>query len=207
MDVSTVTSGALNVAIIVFSIIVVGGVGILGALIFSYWKKYQQFRIVIFERDGFGQQVITYDKGGVFVDSKTKNKRLFLQKNKVGLNPDKIPYITGAKGKRFVYLLRVGLKNFHYVHMNIVPPDIIMSVGEEDVNWAINAYEKSKKLFATSLLMQLMPYIALAFVTIGVIVIFMYLFKDIGVMKEVAVSLAETATQLAQINSGTTILT
>ena len=146
----------------------------IGTLALYYFKvhRYKHFRCVIFERDGFGQLTKTYDNAGIFVDKKTGNKRLYIKKAYVGLDPDNIPYIVDNKGKKTIYLYRTGLKNYHYIKINIKQPGITLTVGEEDVNWAINAYERAKKTFSNSLLMQLMPYIALAFVSIVILIIF-----------------------------------
>ena len=198
---------ATNIAIMIISVTVIGGLIIFGVWAGLKWKRYQQFKCVIWEKDGFGQLTETYDKAGIFVDSKTKNKRLFLKKNKVGLDPDTIPFVQTSKGKRIIYLLKTGLKNFHYITLNIKAPNISLSVGEEDVNWALNAYERGKKMFTQGILMQLMPYIALAFVSIIILIIFIYFFKDFAVLADVAKALQAAAEAYAQSQTGTTVVT
>ena len=200
-----VASGALNVGILIGVILIVGG-GLIGlTLLILKWKKYSEYKCVIFEKDGFGQLKYKVDKAGIFVDSKTKNKRLFLKKHNVGLDPDNVPYLSGAKGSKTIYLYQTGLKNFHYIRMN-VSDHFDITVGEEDVNWAINAYDRQKKLFNQSLLMQLMPFIALAFTSIIILIIFIYFFKDFAVLKDVAIALKEAAQANAQASSGTAII-
>lgn len=198
---------ALNISVIVIACIIIGGAIIAGVWMFLKWKRYRQFKCVIYEKDTFGQIKETYDQAGIFIDSKTKNKRLFLKKNKVGLDPDSIPYVATSKGNQIIYLYKTGLKNFHYIRININAPHITLSVGEEDVNWALNSYERGKKMFTQSMLMQLMPYIALAFVSIIILVIFIYFFKDFGVLADTAVALKEAAQAFAQSQTGTTVIT
>jgi len=200
-----IASGALNVGILIATILIVGGIAIAITVLILRWKKYSEYKCIIFEKDGFGQLRYKSDSAGIFVDRKTRNKRLFLKRNKVGLDPDNVPYMTGAKGQKTIYLYQTGLKNFHYININI-NESFDITVGEEDVNWAINAYERQKKLFSQSLLMQLMPFIALAFTAIIILIIFIYFFKDFAVLKDVAVSLKEAAEAMAQANAGTTIL-
>lgn len=189
-------AGALNVIVMVLLIIFV--VAFIGAAtwLFFKWKKYNQYEIVIWKKDGFGNLVSTTDKGGVFVDKKTKNKRLYLKKSYVGLSPDNIPYITQNK-KKVVFVLQTGHKNFRYIKPNIGDPKVSFQVGEEDVNWGLNAYEAAKNRFSQNLLLQLMPFIIVGFVTIIILIIFIYFFKQFSVLKDVAVAFQEAAKSLA----------
>lgn len=196
---------AQNIMLMVGSIIVVGGTIAMVAYMMMQRKRYGQYICEIFSRDGTGHIVRTFDKAGVFVDNKTKNKRFFLKKANVGLSPDKIPYIQGEDKSKKVFLLQTGLKNFHFIDFQIDNPSITLSVGEEDVNWAINAYERQKKLFQQSMLMQLLPYIALAFTSIIILVIFIYFFKDFATLKEMAIAMKEAAAEIAKYHTGTVI--
>jgi len=192
-SISGVASGALNVVIlIVFMLVVLAVVAAVILLVFKY-RKYSEYDCVIFEKDGFGNLRYKTDKAGIFVDGKTKNKRLFLKKNNVGLDPDNVPYIGGSKSKK-VYLFQNGLKNFRYIYMNICG-DFGFSVGEEDVNWAVNAYDRQKKMFQNTLLMQLLPFLVIAFVSIIILIMIIYILKDFNVLKDVAINLRE-ATQI-----------
>jgi len=191
VDLTSVADTALNIGIMVLSILIGGG--FLGGSLWFYLKqrRYKEYKCIIWERDGFGQLNETYDRAGIFVDKKTNNKRFFLKKANVGLNPDNIPYIPGKT--KIVYLLRLGLKNFRFLHHNPKGDGMELIVGEEDVNWAINAYERQKKLFNTNMLLQYLPFIALAFTSIIILIIFIYFFKDFAVLKDVAIALKEAA--------------
>ena len=202
---SNITSGAMNVAVLIVVLIIIGGL-----LAFILWtvmkyKRYTQFSCVVWEKDGFGQVTQHRDSAGIFVDPKTRNKRFYMRKANVGLTPDNIPYIPSGRTK-LVYLYKTGLKNYHFIRPSITDNKIKLEVGEEDVNWAINAYERQKKTFASTTLMQFMPYIAIAFVTIVILVIFIYFFKDFAVLREVAVQLKEAAIAVAQAKSGTVVV-
>jgi hypothetical protein len=105
-----------------------------------------------------------------------------------------------------VYLYRKGLKNFFFLRPNVQMDKVDVQVGEEDVNWAANSYEKAKKLFSASTLLQYMPFILLALVSIIILVMFIYFFKDFGVLKEMAVALQAAAEAMRQASAGTTII-
>ena len=187
-------SSALSIGIMIIiglmTVSIVGG----GLYLYFKWKRYKEFNCVVWERDGFGQLTQTSDKAGIFVDSKTKNKRFFLKKFNVGLSPDNVPYLPSSNGQpKTVYLLRTGLKNFQFITPRVTAEGITLSVGEEDVNWAINSYERAKKMFNSDKLLQYMPYIAIAFVSIIILVIFIYFFKDFAVLKDMAIAMKEAA--------------
>jgi hypothetical protein len=126
-------------------------------------------------------------------------------KNKVGLNPDNIPYIE-TNNRREVYLIRNGLKNFSFIRFNFDNHNPLIEVGEEDVNWAINSYDAAKKRFSNSLLMQLMPFFIIAFVSIIILIIFVYFFKDFDVLKDTSVALDHAATEIGKYYSSTTVV-
>ena len=193
---------ALIILIIVLATLTVVGVGLWAYL---RHRKYNAFKVVLFEKDGFGQWQYKVDRAGIFLDRKTNNKRFFLQKGQVGLEPDTIPYLTDARGKRVVFLLRLGLKNFRFLRVNFIEPKPLFEVGEEDVNWAINSYEKAKTRFSQTLLMQILPYAMLAIVSMVIMVIFIYLFKKLDVIADMAVTLKEAAQILVQAKSGAII--
>ena len=206
VELGAIVSTFLEIFVIAFAVIFAIGVGVALFILYRRRLRYGQFKCIIWRKDGFGQLTETYDKGGIFVDKKTKNKRLFLDKNKVGLDPDDIPYIPSGKGKKIIYLLQTGLKNFHYIKPNISNPDITLTVGEEDVNWSINAYERNKNVFSWNTLMQYLPYIAFGFVTVIILIIFIYLFKQFDVLADVANSLKEAAEVMARAEAGTVII-
>ncbi len=192
LDYQGVLDSGLNILIMLLSV-VIGGGGVWGGIwLYFKWKKYKEYKCVIWGRDSSGNLNESYDRAGVFVDSKTQNKRLFLKKNNVGLDPDNIPYIN-AGGNKIIYLLQKGLKNFHYIKIKVVDTNVTLNVGEEDVNWAINAYDRQKKLFNQNLFMQYLPFIALAFVSMIILIIFIYFFKDFAVLKDVAIALRDAS--------------
>lgn len=196
---------ALNFGVIIISILFVGGsVGGFTYLALK-WRQYNQFVVRIFERNGFDEFELLKDKAGIFVDSKTKNKRFFMRKMKVGLNPDNVPYIR-EEGSKVVYLLRTGLKNFHFIRMKPHNPSVTLSVGEEDVNWAMQDYDKAKKMFIRTKLLDYMPYIGLAFTGIIILIMFMYFFKEFGTLKDVAVAMSDAAKSMAQYKTGTAVI-
>jgi len=197
--------GGLNLFVMLFLIAAVGAFVVGCFWLYTKWKRYSQYNCRIWEQDGFGQWRELYDDAGVFVDRKTQNKRLFLKKNNVGLSPDNIPYIPSGS-KKIIYLLKTGLKNFRFIKIRPNNPSVVLSVGEEDVNWAINSYERQKKIFSQDRLMAYMPFILLAFVSLVILVIFIYFFKEFGTLKGVAQSLSEAAHSLAEAKAGTVVI-
>ena len=206
LDLASYGAGALNLLLIGFLVLVVFSIVAVIAVLLQRNKRFSEYKMIIWFRDGFGQLQQTHDTGGVFVDKKTANKRLFLRRNNVGLSPDNIPFLTGPKGKRYVYLYQRGLKNFLYLKPNVRAESVSIEVGEEDVNWAVNAYERQKKLFAGNLLLQYMPFIALAFVSMIILIMFIYFFKDFEVLAEMAEALKGAAQAFAQAQAGTAII-
>lgn len=203
---TNVGGGAVNVVVIVIFAVIV--LGIVGALAWSYLraKRYKEYTCIVWSRNGFGQLQQHIDHAGVFMDKKTNNIRLFLKNANVGLSPDDIPYLPGPQGQRYIYLYRKGLKNFFFLRPDVSMDGVNIKVGEEDVNWSVNSYEKAKKLFSASTLLQYMPFIALAFVSIIILVMFIYFFKDFKVLREVAVALQAAAEAMRTASAGTTII-
>jgi len=194
ITIDSVSSIILNWVTTILAIIV--PIGIIGLL--WWWNKkrkhFGQFKVVIFNFDGAGNVITTQDDAGIFVHKGTKAKRLWLKKGKVGLSADNIPFILTQRGKQ-IYLLKIGAKNYRYIKFNF-KNNFEIEVGEEDVNWGVQTYEINKKQFMSDKLMQYLPYISLALVSMVIVIIFIYFFKQFGVLREVAVQFKETAKQL-----------
>jgi hypothetical protein len=196
----------VNIGIFIFLAAVVTFAATFTVMFVKKNKKYSQFICVIWKKDGFGQLVQESDRAGVFVDKITNNKRLYLKKANVGLDPDNIPYIPSGKIK-FIYLYRTGLKNFRYIRPVISDSHINLKVGEEDVNWALNDYERVKKAFAKKdMLKEMLPYAIFALLVIAFLVMVVFILKKFDVLAEVASELKTAAASIAQAKSGTTVL-
>lgn len=196
----------LRVALIIIAVILFLVIAVIGFIRYKNWKRYDIICFII-ERASGGIPIISQDTGGVYVDGKTNNKRFYLRKNDVGLDPDNIPFVLNSKGQKVVYLLRFGLKNFKYINISL-PSDntYVMQVGEEDVNWAVNAYEKYKKVFGQSLLDKLLPYIGIAIFGMIALGIVFVLVQKFEVLQQLAVTLKDIAIINAQASSGTTVI-
>lgn len=208
MDISqlwSIGSSAINLLAMIVSIIVLGILAGVSILLYNRWRRFNQFKCHIYYKDGFGQWGLRFDKAGIFVDPKTNNKRFFMKRNNVGLNPDKVPYVQGPRDK-IVYLMQTGLKNFRFLNLDFGDPELSVTIGEEDVNWGINAYERQKKLFSESKFMQLLPFMLLAFVSIIILIMFIYFFREFDTLKDLAVAFKDASNYLAQAKSGTTII-
>lgn len=192
--ITSIGSGAMFFFIIMITVLL-----LLGIISFAIWfvrkqRKYSEYKCVIWEQDAFGQTKETYDTAGIFVEKKTDNKLFFLKKSKVGLNPDSVPVVPAKKGRKVVYLVRYGLKDFRFIKPSIaMNPGVSFVVGEEDLNWAINSYMRAKNRFNISILLQYLPFILLAFVSIIILIMFIYFFRQFGVLKDVAIALENAA--------------
>lgn len=189
------------VIVLVITVAVIGG----AFWLYSRWKRYRQFRCKVWEKDGFGQWVQDDDDAGIFYDKAARSKRLFLRKNNVSLPADKIPYIPQGTAK-FIYLYKWGLKNFSFIHIDVQHGGLELNATEEDVNWAGIAYEKQKKLAENNWITQVLPYATLAFVSICILVLFLYFFKDFEVLKEMSQNMLEASRELAKAKMGTTVI-
>jgi len=213
VDVTSIGNAIVQIGIVILVIVILGGIALLIAVLIQSRRKYKQFVCVIFTGDGFNKPNIEYDDAGIFVDNKTKNKRLFLKKNNVGLDPDDIPYIKGEK-KKYIFLARTGLKNFRYIrsfHKIFEKKKLGVlggepEVGEEDVNWAINSYERAKTVFGTSMLEKLLPYLGLILMALFLVAMIAVVMQKLPIVIDKMTQLAEHLEKISQAQSGTTII-
>ena len=197
--------GAMTIGVWLLVIVIVLGIGAAAIYFIKKWYLYTEYNCIIFYRDGFGQMSYKRDSAGIFIDKKTNNKRFFLKKSNVGLDPNNIPILPGKK--KTVLLAQYGLKNFSYIRLDMDLDKIKFTVGEEDVNWAVNAIEREdKKWRVKDTLLQYMPYISLAIVMIIILVMFIYLFKGIPAMLTEIKMIVIEGQKLSAMNQGTTIL-
>lgn len=197
---------AVGLIVLIVAVLILVAIVVAFTLMILSARKYKQFNVVIWQKDGFGQFVQKYDEGGIFIDKKTGNKRLFLRHANVGLTPDNIPYLPTSKGAKFIYLLQTGLKNYKFLKPNISGDFINFTVGEEDVNWALNDYEAQKKRFNSNWLEKYLPYIMLGLVSMVMLIMFVYLFNKLALISEIAGEMKKVAELLVQARTGTTVI-
>ena len=204
MAVDQFTNIVLQVLMGITSIVVLVGTtaGIIWLILKN--KRYDYF-CKIYEYAGNNQIILREtEKGGIFVDNKTKYKRFWLKHAKVGLSPDKVPYLINHKGRKVVQLVKDGTKSFRYLDMRVLNNHkITLTVTEEDVNWATTDYERVKKIFQSQWLQQILPYIGLILMGVFILGIIAMLMKDI---KEILPILQQILAELVLLKSGTTII-
>jgi len=181
--------------------ILIGGFGLLSYGI-AFWfnkKKRYEWIVRIFNKDATGQVIQQPDdKGGIFLDKKTQYRLFMLRKNKFALDPDDIPYILTSKGKKIVYLLQTGLKNFQYMKPEISNnPGLVFNVQDEDVAWAINAWERYKNPYKNKFMEQIMPFLGMAFVFLIVVAALYFMIVKAGFNAELLTQLSESAKDIA----------
>lgn len=180
------------------------------AIIFFLVQKQRRFdyRCIIFEKDGFNQPIFSYDSGGVFVDNITRNKLFWMKNANVGLKPDNIPYIQDGKGRRYVFLKRLGLKNFAFISFReMFVTNVPIMVGEEDVNWGAVAYERQKAAFGNDMLTKLLPYFGIILLGVFAIGLVYLVYQQMPQLAQVTKDLKDVATLLASRGQGTTVIT
>lgn len=201
VDISGMSATILDIAVLVIATLFIGGF-IIGLLYLFLKRKRWDYKVIWLDNSD-GKTGGT-DKGGVFVDKKTNYKMFFLQKAGVGLNPDNIPWKLIGNSK-VVFLLKYGLKNFRFINMD-VGRSITANVGEEDVNWAIIDYEKQKRIFMDSKLMQILPYAALVFVALVILIMIIFVLNKMEYLAEIARYGESSAQAIANAQSGTRII-
>jgi len=199
----------MDIINIVFGIFILGifaGVLTFSIMLIKKNRRFNGFTCIVWKKDGFGQLVQELDQAGVFVEKVTNNKRLYLKKANVGLSPDDIPYIPCGKTK-FVFLFRTGLKNFQFIKPIINNEGIVLRVGEEDVNWALNSYYRVKKAFEKkNWIEKVLPYMLFALLIIGFIVMVIFILKKFDVFVELAKQLNNVAQTLLKAQAGTVVI-
>ena len=193
---TTVVWNVVRIVIMIVSVVVVGAFAVGGVYMYMMWKRYQEYRVVLWEKDSMGNVHEIDDQGAVFADRKTGNVLFHLRKHKVPLSPDNIPFIKKGKTK-LVYIVKYGLRDYRFIKPVVSDGGVGLVVGEKDINWAINTYQRVKKVMEGNNIMQFLPFILLAFVSIVILIIFIYFFKNFSVLKDVAVALNEAAQAIA----------
>jgi len=173
-------TAALYVGVVIIVMMII--MGLAGLFIWFYYfryKRYKEYECIIYYKDGLGNLRKTFDHAGIFTKLRSKHKRLWLKRHNVGLTPDSFKYVMGDDGKKYVYLRKTGLKNFHFINVNVADPKVTLTVGEEDVNWALAEYDGLKRWNFKSIL-DWMPFITTIVVTICLMVVFIWFFKSFG---------------------------
>jgi hypothetical protein len=200
-----VNTTALLQGIMVFLIIVIA----LGCVGYYLWytfkkKKYNQYRIIIWEKDSTGNTQEDYDRAGVFLDKKTGFKLLFLEKRKIGLNPNNIPYVTAKdkKGKlvKTVYLRKIGISNYVFCHVKLAEDGMMFTVGEEDANWLEQEMEKIRRTFGTeSMWSKIAPYLMFVISMMLLMIVLISLFNKFGVIKDASDNMVKVSEKQLEI--------
>ena len=206
-DVGAASTTVVQIGMGLLFLVIIGMVITIAVIFFLRSKKYD-YQCIIFEKDGFNQPIFSYDVGGVFIDNITRNKLFWMKRANVGLKPDNIPYIQDGKGKRFVFLKRLGLKNFTFISFReMFRTNVPILVGEEDINWGAVAYERQKAAFGNDMLTKLLPYFGIILLGVFAIGLVYLVFQQMPTLAVVTKDLKEIATLLASRGSGTTVIT
>jgi large-conductance mechanosensitive channel len=190
IDVGAIGNSVMNTGGTIIILIVLILVALVVFLLIRKSMKYD-IPVEIIEIDESGA-VYKKDTAGIFFN-RSGSRLFWLKKYKVGLCPDKIPYVRTTQSnsklkfwmqQRKVFLYQYGYKNFSYVTPTISNPGIDFGVGDSDVSWGIAAYNDVKTLQIKSWVSQLIPYIPLIISSVTTMIIVIYVFKSFPQIKE-----------------------
>lgn len=197
-------AGVLNGIMIFCAVVIV--IGLIGWLGIWYFKKrkYNEYKVVIWEKDSTGNTHELYDRAGVFVDKTTGNKLLFLERINKGLNANKIPFVSSKdkKGRlvKTIYLRKIGVSNYVFCHVKLNDEGIAFTVGEEDVNWAAQDIQRIRRSFLKEgWLTKFAPYIMFIVTILIVMIILISLFNKMGVIEVASKNMLEITQQQYRI--------
>ena len=178
-------------------LIIVLVAGLIGYITYYFLskKKYKEYRVEILDKDSNDNVYKTFDKGGVFLDKKTGNRLLFIEKAKVGLNPNNIPYISTIDNKgrliKTVTLRRIGVNNYVFVHVSL-GDKIAVTIGEEDLNNAAQEMNKIRRTYdKKSWLDKLLAPIIFIVTIMIIMIILLTLFNKFAIIKDVSSNMLE----------------
>lgn len=206
MEVSVVAEGVLKAFFYGFGALMV--LGIIGGVVYMIRQSmlYKDLVIIRFlDKNGNIQKQL--DRGGVFKDYRTRNKlyRLKGAKHQIGINVVNVEYTTG--GKRLVELFRKDRNTYCSFNEKIIDDtQLEVLVNDGDVDWAINQFESYKKTFASSNFMQLLPYIGITLMFLGLIIIGIYLIKAYPQMINGLSAAANNLAEAAKANAGIVVV-
>lgn len=177
MEVTQLAEGVLKALFYGFGTLIV--LGVVGGVVFMI-RQSMLFKDIVIIRflDKNGNIQKQLDRGGTFKDRKTRNKlyKLKRAKHQIGINVVNVEYTTG--GQRIVELFRKDRKTYCSFDEKIIDDTKLeVLVNDGDVDWAINQFDSYKKTFAASSFMQLLPYIGITLMFLGLIVLGIYLIK------------------------------
>jgi hypothetical protein len=196
--------GAQILMWVMYGLIIIIAVGIIAYVTYYFMRKkrYGQYRIEILDRDENGNVYKDYDRAGVFLDKKTGLRLLFLEKARIGLNPNNIPFVSSREKSGFlikkeviiktVYLRRIGVNNYVFIHVKVNPDNTIISVGEEDLNNAVQEMSKIRRKYDKKSWWDDNKPIIVWIITIMIIMIIMLvLFNKFGILETVIENMLE----------------
>jgi hypothetical protein len=200
-----VSSGQILNGVLIFCAAIIV-IALIGWFLYYYFqkRKYNEFRVIIWEKDSTGNTHEFYDRGGVFVDKKTGYKLLFLERLKKGLNPNKIPFVSSKdkKGRliKTVYLRRTGVSNYVFCHVKLNDEGVAFTVGEEDVNWAAQDIQRVRASFLKEgFLTKFAPYIMFIVTILIVMIVLISLFNKMGVIETASANMLKVTELQLQI--------
>ena len=165
----------------------------------------------IWEHDGTGKLIeLPEEKGGIVLDKRTSYRLFLIDRYKYGLKPDNIPYIQNSKGKKVVFLLRKGLKNFQYLNPTICDnPGITFDVQDEDVACAINAFTLYKNPVGQDRLQMILPYVGLLVIIFALFGAAYFFFVKAGfnadLLRELSNAAKDISKNMAAAGTGTIV--
>jgi hypothetical protein len=200
---------SLNIGMVFFVILILGGVIFYIRYLYVKWKRFQQYKVLVMYKDTFGNTAYMWDKAGVFINKNLNAKRFYLKKHGCSLSADDVPFIPYGK-HRLVILQKISSKNFRFIKPSMADK-LTFTVSEDDVNWAMEEYSVQKKRWTWSLLKEYLPFVMLFLGMVFIVILALSIIKKFDVIVLATENLKQTAEIQArttqQILTGTRVIT
>lgn len=220
-ELATIGYSSMNMIIITGIIVVVVALIAWGAWFFMNWKKYQDYMVCVFHKNGEDKWCLRFDKGGVFVNKKTNTKRMWMKKSRSSLQADRIPFLPKNRLSFMdytfgvIFVVQKADGSYAYIDKwNIDENGLQVQVSGEDLNWGLTAFDEIMRHIENKFFKDLMLVISI--VVVGIIILIMVIIsvKDMthvaellaNAMSTASANMKEFAASMAQANSGTTVI-
>lgn len=180
-DLASTLSAAQGIGITMlfasFGLMILGGIWWLGL------QRRYNINVIVMDYDPKTKREVPFmDKGGIFIDSRSGNKRFNLKRCQAGLTCDNVPTIP-IDGKPWVWISRFSSTDYRFMRISFdeAAQDYKVTIDEEDINSSVQHYDvavaalRKKSVWAT-----LLPLIVIFIAVFFTFIIAITLIQKIG---------------------------
>jgi len=164
--------------VLFFQTIFIGG---LFAAIFFFLINFLRYKVKVVIYDITGGGIIERTDKGRYVKKKTGERGFQLWKSRKFLpEPDNEYIISTPKGKKVVYLTKMGEDDYRYMPIKSQFGEISFEPSNisDNLNWFLGREEKAKRKHRKeNVLLQLAPYLTITIGIVAILFMFMMLLK------------------------------